>query len=173
MNNETTQSAIYYVLKGKMPIFMLFDISSYVISLSGTQIQCGWPIGFEKFGWTNSKINAYYWSDWWPRIIKFQQVAERIINICTEQGLHNLKNPIQFRQCLELVDMKCDKNDVCRYDGYTKTENENGGTWNRIEYSISIDIKKGWTSLNIEAEWKRNYKANSERKQPAPDGIYW
>ena len=41
MNNETTQSAIYYVLKGKMPIFMLFDISSYVISLSGTQIQCG------------------------------------------------------------------------------------------------------------------------------------
>ena len=104
------------------------------------------------------------------RKIKFQQVAERIINICTEQGLHNLKNPIQFRQCLELVDMKCDKNDVCRYDGYTKTENENGGTWNRIEYSISIDIKKGWTSLNIEAEWKRNY-TNSKRKQPAPDGA--
>ena len=104
------------------------------------------------------------------RKIKFQQVAERIINICTEQGLHNLKNPSQFKQCLELVDMKCDKNNVCRYDGYTKTENENGGTWNRIEYSISIDIKKGWTSLNIEAEWKRNY-TNSKRKQPAPDGT--
>lgn len=104
------------------------------------------------------------------RKIKFQQVAERIINICTEQGLHNLKNPSQFKQCLELVDMKCDTNDVCRYDGYTKTENENGGTWNRIEYSISIDIKKGWTSLNIEAEWKRNY-TNSKRKQPAPDGT--
>ena len=60
MNNETTQSAIYYFLKGKMPIFMLFDIGSYVISLPCTQIQCGRPTGFKKLGWTNSKINAYY-----------------------------------------------------------------------------------------------------------------
>ena len=65
-----------------------------------------------------------------------QEVAEEIIHACTTQGMQNLNNMMQLRQCLEFVDMKCNKNNFCQYSGYIKSES--GGRWDYTKYDADI-----------------------------------
>nr|WP_314269119.1 hypothetical protein [uncultured Kingella sp.] len=92
-----------------------------------------------------------------------QEVAEKIINTCTRQGIQNLNNVIQLRQCLEFVNMKCNENNFCQYSGYIKSES--GGRWYYTQYDADIDINKGWHSLIIKVTTDGNYKTIFEERK--------
>ena len=92
-----------------------------------------------------------------------QEVAEEIIHACTKQGIQNLNNVMQLRQCLEFVDMKCNENNSCQYSGYIKSES--GGRWDYTKYDADIDINKGWHSLKIKVTTDSNYKTIFEEKK--------
>ena len=86
------------------------------------------------------------------------KLIQAITEVCAEQGITNLKTPGELKQCMELIDMRCNDNGLCRYYGFQRPmpatkPNSRKNTSDRkpfyYEYNASIDINEGWKSLEI------------------------
>ena len=86
------------------------------------------------------------------------KLIQTITEVCAEQEITSLNTPRELKQCMELIDMRCDDNGLCRYHGFQQPmpatkSNSRKNTSDRkpfyYEYNATININEGWKSLEI------------------------